>query len=144
MNQIQPYPLWIGHALAGHDFGPIFDAGVRALVQVAEEEPPSHPPRELICCRIPLLDGAGNSTEMLYLAIHTVVTLMQMHIPTLVYCGEGMSRAPAISAAALAIVYQGTPEMWLERIVKQHPSDVSPGLWKEIVGVLPSLRRPAS
>src|SRR5438270_14825 len=60
MNQIVPYLLRVGHAGDGQDFKALFDEGVRAVVQLAWEEPPLMLPRELILCRIPLADGPGN------------------------------------------------------------------------------------
>jgi protein-tyrosine phosphatase len=140
MNKIEPYPLWVGHAGEGRDFRMLFDAGIRALVQLALEEPPLETPRELIACRLPLIDGTGNRPEVLYLAISTVATLLKMHLPTLIFCGGGMSRSPAIAAAGLAMVHHQPPEKCLEQVVKCHPSDVSPGLWSEITGLLPSVR----
>jgi protein-tyrosine phosphatase len=139
MTQIMPYPLWVGHAGEGAEFRQVFDAGIKALVQLAAEELPSQPPRELIFCRIPLVDGAGNRPEMLTLAIGTVANLLRRHFSVLVSCGAGMSRSPAIAAAALAIVHRLSPEQCLQRVVKHHPSDVSPALWNEIKGVLDSI-----
>jgi hypothetical protein len=136
MNQVQPHSLWLGHAGEGRDFRAVFDAGIKALVQLAVEEPPPQPPRELIACHFPLLDSAGNSPDLLLLTINTVATLLRMHIPTLVSCNYGMSRAPAVAAAALAMLYQQPPQDWLERVLEHHPGDVSPGFWNEIVGVL--------
>ena len=54
-------------------------------------------------------------------------------IPTLVCCGAGMSRSPAIVAAALALVERAPFEDCLRRVARHHPSDVSPGLWSEVV-----------
>ena len=62
----------------GRDFRQIFDAGIEALVHVAVEEPPPQPPRELISCHFPLVDGAGNRSTLLSLAIHTVATLVKV------------------------------------------------------------------
>src|SRR5690242_17107834 len=122
MNQIQPYALWVGHAGEGHEFRPMFDAGIKALVQLAAEELPSQPPRELIFCRFPLIDGSGNRLELLSLAISTVAHLIQRHVPTLVSCGGGMSRAPAVAAAALALAHREAPEECLQRVTRHHPS----------------------
>src|SRR5262249_45316796 len=130
MNQILPYPVWVGHAGEGRDYRHLFDAGIKALVQLAVEEPAAQPPREMISCRFPLVDGLGNPTEMLYLAIHTLATLVQRHVPTLICCGGGVSRAPAVTAAALALAHHESPESCLQQIVRHHPSDVSPGLWQ--------------
>lgn len=141
MNQVVPYPLWIGHAGEGRDFRAIFDQGIRAVVDLALEEVPVQTPRELISVRYPLLDGTGNRADMLFLAISTVATLLKMNIPTLVVCGAGMSRAPAIGAAALALVHQQKPEECLQLVAKHHAHDISPGFWKEVLAALPTVGR---
>ena len=143
MNQIPPYQLWVGHLGEGADFRKVFDHGIKALVHLALEEHPPQPPRELIVCRFPLLDSGGNPSELLALAIRTTATLLKAHIPTLVFCGGGESRSPAVTAAALTLAFGGTPEENLQRVVQHHPSDVSPGLWQEIKGVFSSLREKA-
>jgi protein-tyrosine phosphatase len=140
VKQIVPYPLWLGHVGEASDFRRLFDAGIRALVELAEEELPSQPPRELIYCRFPLLDGADNEHELLYLSIHTVANLLERALPTLVCCGTGLSRSPAVAAAAIALVYQEPAEEILKRIAEHHPSDVSPGLWSDITRFLASVR----
>src|SRR5689334_22927997 len=89
MNQIKPYPLWLGHAGDARNFRLALDAGVQALVDLSREEPPSAPPRELIYCRFPLLDGVGNDECLLNLAVSTLAGLIRMHIPTLVCCDLG-------------------------------------------------------
>jgi protein-tyrosine phosphatase len=142
MHQIMPHPLWVGHAGSGLDFQPIFDAGIEALIQLAAEEPPSLPPREVICCRIPLVDGGGNREQVLRLAIGTVASLLRLRLPTLVYCGAGLSRAPAIAAAALSLVQGMPPALCLERIAEHHHTDVSTALWHDIMTLLPSLQAP--
>jgi protein-tyrosine phosphatase len=144
MTQIQPHPLWIGHKGDGDDLRRIFDKGIKAIIDLALEERPTPPPRELIYGRFPLLDGVGNRGELLFLAISTVATLLKMHVPLLVICGGGVSRSPAVAAAALAMVDNETPETCLQQLVQQHASDVSPGLWNEIKGVLAAHSRPAS
>src|SRR5207247_10133902 len=98
-----------------------FAAGIRAIVELAAEEPPSPAPRELVYCRIPLLDGAGNEDKLLLLAIGTVGAFLESRLPTLVCCGSGLSRSPAIAAAALAQVSHESPQEWLERIAQHHP-----------------------
>ena len=62
MNQFLPYALWLGHSGEGRDFKRIYDAGIKALVQLAAEEPPPQPPRDLIVCHVPLLDGSGHES----------------------------------------------------------------------------------
>ena len=136
MNQIAPYHLWIGHAGDGSDFQGLFDNGIQAVVQLAIEEPPIRPPRELIFYRFPLLDGNGNGPELLHVAIASVAMLIRKGVPTLVCCGAGMSRSPAIVAAALAMVEGATLEDCMTRVTESHAADVSPGLLAQIGHVL--------
>jgi protein-tyrosine phosphatase len=133
MNQVKPFPLWIGHSGENQDVSAIYETGIEAVVELAVEEPSFATPRELIACRIPLIDGAGNPGDRLALAVNTVAALIASGTPTLVGCGAGMSRAPAVVATALAAVHGGTPADWLSRVTEHHPSDVSPGLWADLV-----------
>lgn len=132
MNQISPYPLWIGHAGEARELDSIYDAGIEAVVELSVEEPPFSTPRDLVACRFPLVDGAGNRPERLALAVHVVAELIATGTPTLVCCGCGMSRSPAVVAAALAEVHGGPAADWLGRVTEHHHSDVSPGLWHEL------------
>jgi hypothetical protein len=132
MNQIVPFPLWVGHGGEGHDLTGLFDLGVEAVVELAAEEPPFTAPRDVVYCRIPLIDGPGNPPGRLVLAVRTVATLLASEAPTLVCCGAGMSRAPAVAASALALAFGGSPSDWLERVTRHHPSDVSPRLWGDL------------
>jgi hypothetical protein len=136
MNQIEPFLVWIGHGGEGHDFRHLLDAGIEAVVELAEEEPSFPPRRDMIACRFPLSDGVGNTPHVLALAIRTVAGLIAAKVPLLVCCGAGMSRAPAIVAAALASLHHGPPEEWLKRVTHHHPSDVSPGLWSDVCRVV--------
>ena len=110
-------------------------------MDLALEESPTPTPRELISARFPILDGAGNRSEILFLAVSTVATLLKLHVPVLVACGGGVSRAPAVAAAALALLDGAAPETCLKLVAQQHASDVSPGLWNEVIGVLPGRQR---
>ena len=135
MNRVAPFALWIGHGGEAGELTRLYENGVEAVVSLAVEEPPDRSPRDLIACRVPLVDGAGNRTERLALAVQTVATLLAAGVPTLVCCGAGMSRAPAVAAAALARVHGDTPAHWLERVTRHHPSDVSAGLWADLVAL---------
>ncbi len=132
MRQIFPHPLWLGHAGDGRDFRLVLDTGVQAVVQLAAEEPPLELPRELIYCRFPLLDGPGNDPKHLFLATQTVANLLDKRVPVLVCCGAGMSRSPAIAAAALAMVYRKSPDDCLKQVAEHHAADVVPWLWSEV------------
>jgi protein-tyrosine phosphatase len=139
MNQIHPYLLRIGHAGDSDDVKALFDDGVRAVVQLAYEAAPILLPRELIVCRFPLIDGPGNRPEMLRLAIGTVAELLREQISVLVACGSGVSRAPAIAAAALAR-YTGKPlSECLQEVTRHRHADVHPALYEHIDAILRTL-----
>ncbi|HEV3416818.1 MAG TPA: dual specificity protein phosphatase [Pirellulales bacterium] len=136
MNQMKDFQLWIGHAGDGRDLRGILEREIRAVVQLAIEEPPLQLPREIIAYRFPLLDGDGNAPDLLHLAVDAVAALIERSIPVLVCCGGGMSRSPAIVAAAISLVEQKDLHDCLKAVTESHPADVSPGLWDEICGVL--------
>src|ERR1700730_9417526 len=110
MHQIAPYALWIGHAGDGRDYRRVIDTGIQAIVQLAVEEPPLQPPRDLIYCRFPLVDGSGNPGELLAVSLRTVVGFLEEGVPTLLCCGAGMSRSPAMAAMSIAVFSQRTPQ----------------------------------
>ncbi len=128
--------LWIGNAGDLRRVREVLDAGIRAVVELAwEEPPPALLPRDLIVCRFPLLDGTGNSEDMLRLAVGCVQRLLESNLPTLVACGSGMSRSPAVAAIALAR-WQGRPaEAVLEEIVSTGPHDVAGDLWADLIAL---------
>jgi hypothetical protein len=136
MTRIEPHLLWVGHAGDGLASGNLDAIGIRAVVQLAIEERPVTGPRERIVCRFPLLDGDGNDADLLRVAIRCVAFMVQTKIPTLVCCGAGMSRSPAIVAAALALQEQLDPDNALKRVGAACRTDVSPGLWRDIKAAL--------
>jgi hypothetical protein len=133
MHQIVPHALWVGHAGDGRDYRRVIDTGIQAIVQLAVEEPPLQPPRDLIYCRFPLVDGSGNPAELLAVSLRTVVGFLKAGVPTLLCCGAGMSRSPAMAAMSIAMFSQRTPQECLELVAQQHPADLSPGLWNEMM-----------
>jgi protein-tyrosine phosphatase len=140
MRQIVPHPLWLGHIGDARNLRTLFGAGIAALVDLAREEPPQATHRELIYCRFPIEDGNDNPPALLRLAVQTIAGLIVANIPTLVFCGAGMSRTPALAAAALAVAVGGSHEEWLERLKQIGPADVSPGLWQEVRALCQALR----
>ncbi len=132
MNQITGHQLWIGHAGDGRDSRGILEHRIRAVVQLAVEEPVIQAPRELIYCRFPLVDSTGNRAALPRLAIAAVTALIEAKTPALVCCSGGMSRSPALVAAALARVDGADLHDCLRAVTESHPSDVSPGLWGDI------------
>lgn len=110
----------------------LFDGGVQAVVQLEIEELPIEPPRELLFYHFPLVDGEGNDPAILRLAIDGVAELIRAGLPTLVCCAGGMSRSPAIVAAAISAVNGIDIHQSLETVTDSHPSDVSTALWDDV------------
>jgi protein-tyrosine phosphatase len=139
MNQIHPYLLRVGNASDSDDVKALFDQRIRAVVQLAYEDPPIQLPRELIVCRFPLIDGPGNRAETLRLAITTLTELLREQMSVLVACSAGVSRAPAIAAAALAR-FTGKPlSACLREVAQYRHADIHPALYEHIEGVLSTL-----
>ncbi|MHB0960501.1 MAG: dual specificity protein phosphatase family protein [Pirellulaceae bacterium] len=134
MREVIPRKLWIGNALDARDIRGVLGCGICAVVDLAMEEPPIQFPRDLVYCRFPLIDGAGNQSAILRAAIETVAHFMASGTPTLVACGAGMSRSPAIVAAAMATTERITLVDALARQTAGQPHDVSPGLLQDIAG----------
>jgi protein-tyrosine phosphatase len=132
MRQVIPQRLWIGNARDEHNVSEVLGAGVEAIVDLAMEEAPIRFPRDILYARMPLLDGAGNSPAALRVAIKLTAMLIAEQVPTLVACGGGLSRSPAIVAAALAAVRKAPLDETLQSLALDRPHDVSPGLWAEI------------
>ena len=128
--------LWIGNAFDARNPRMIHANGIEAVVDLAVEETPASATRDLICCRIPIADGTGNSKQRLLLAVETVHRLVTSSIPTLVCCSAGMSRSPVITAAALACLRGETFETTLNQVSAQGPVDASPALVADVATAL--------
>ena len=139
MHRLEPHHLWLGHAGDLASVRAILDAGVCAVVDLALNEPVPQLPRDMVYCRFPLVDGTGNDPWILLSAIRTTASLLKLAVPTLVCCSAGLSRGPAIVAAALSTVTHKTPEVCLRQVSTSVAHDVSPGFWNEVVGVCHSL-----
>lgn len=136
MRQIKGCSLWLGHVGDTWDPREVLSAGIRAVVDLAMNEQPALLPRELVYCRFPLLDGAGNPPWLLRAAIETVAGLVRSGTPTLVYCGAGMSRSPCIVGAALSLVRGCSLAGGLALATQSGPCDVAPALWQEVQATL--------
>jgi hypothetical protein len=132
MREIVPGTLWLGNSADARDLDRVLDAGILAMVDLAAEEPMPDLPRGMVYCRFPIVDGGQPSQPILRTAIETVASLFTKGIPTLVFCGAGMSRSPAVVAAALSIACGGTPDERLSQVVAGHPHDVSGQLWADV------------
>jgi len=108
------------------------EAGIEAVLQLANEEPGGSLPRDMISLRVPLQDGPENNPSQIQFAMRLLIDLLANRRPTLVCCSAGMSRSPALAAVALANVEGGHANDWLRRIQQSVPTDVSPGLWGQL------------
>ena len=133
MRQIPPHPLFLGHLGDARDTRTLLEAGVRALVDLALNESPLSPPRDIAYSRFPLNDGAGNPPWLLRAAVLHLSGLIREGLPTLVYCGAGMSRTPAVAALSLSLATDQTPGDCLDLIAAVGPCDVSAALWQELL-----------
>ena len=129
MRAIESYSLWIGNAGDVRSVAELMEAGILAVASL---------PREFVYCRFPLLDGTGNERWLLRAAISTISEFLRDNVPTLVACSAGMSRSPALTAAAIARVSGRDPHECLLACVASGPADVSPALWNEVVVILRS------
>ena len=139
MHRLEPRNLWLGHAGDLADIRGVLDAGICAIVDLAVNEPVPKLTRDIAYCRFPLVDGAGNEPWLLLSAIKTVISFLKLEVPTLVACSGGLSRGPAIVAAALSSITREPPEDCLRQISEAVAHDVNPGFWNEVVGVCRSL-----
>src|SRR5262245_53804896 len=132
MRRIPGYSLWLGHIGDARDLSGLHAAGIAAVVDLSLNEPPQLLSRELVYCRFPLIDGAGNPPWLLRAAVETVAGLMRAGVPSLVCCGACMSRTPSVAGAAIALVRGCSAAEGLALTVQSGASDVSPALWLDI------------
>jgi protein-tyrosine phosphatase len=143
---MRPFPqtsLWLGHRGDVRDLAAVVDAGILAIIDLADNEPVLPITREMAYCRFPLMDGAGNPAWLLQAAMGTVEQMLRTNTPTLIVCSAGMSRSPLIAAAGLA-KWQGCSLKEALTIIQQAgPIDVSPGLLAEVSTIVGHAMRAA-
>src|SRR5271165_6941120 len=125
MRQSAGHALWLGNAGDLRDARAILNAGVEAVVELADSEQLAVLPRHLVRCRFPLSDGGDNASWLLRLAVESVATLLRAEIPVLLCCSGGMSRSVSVAAAALALVEGRGFGDSLKEVVGSGPADVS-------------------
>jgi protein-tyrosine phosphatase len=142
VREVIPEKLWIGNAIDARNVTGVLGLGIAAIVDLAMEELPIQYPRDVTYCRFPLIDGTGNQPAVLRAAIETTATFIASGTPTLVACGAGMSRSPAVVAAAMTKMHGGTVADTLEKLTTGRPHDVSPSLLTEISKLLLAMSPP--
>lgn len=136
MHKLEPYSLWLGSVVDAWDLATVHRAEIQSIVDLASNELPIKLTRDLTYCRFPIVDGIGNNRAQLRLAIDTLEALLRAEIPTLVFCSAGMSRSPAVAAAAISRI-TGQPLVdCLTQITAGHAHDVAPGFICDIQSVL--------
>jgi hypothetical protein len=132
VRQIDGYPLWLGNVGDVRNPQALIAMGIGAVIDLTVNEPPASLPHEFVHCRFPLMDGADNPAWLIRAAAETVATLLKADVRTLIYCGAGMSRTPAVAAAGLSIVAGISPTEALARLCATGVADVSPALWADV------------
>jgi protein-tyrosine phosphatase len=135
MREAINHCLWLGNAMEARDVALVLRQGIVAIVDLAMEEPAIQFPRDIVYCRIPLVDGSGNRPEIIRAAVELTASFIDSRVPTLVACGAGMSRSPIIVAAALSRVDGRSLEQALDDITMGVAHDVSTSLWAETKAV---------
>jgi hypothetical protein len=132
MRQIAERALWLGNPSDTRDARTVLEAGIEAIVELADNEQLAVLPRELIRCRFPLSDGGENPVWLLRMAAETVAALLRAQVSVLVCCSGGMNRSVCIAAAGVALAEDRPLMESLLAIVESGPADVSPGLLAQL------------
>lgn len=140
MREIHADRLWTANAREARTPHDLFAAGISAVVDLAYEEPPAQLPRQLIYCRIPIVDGAGNDPTLLRLALLTTVELLKSGTPSIVACSAGMSRSPTIVICALAVHLDQSPESVLASVNEKSSFELHGELWSDVCEIAVGLR----
>ena len=132
MRQVAGRALWLGHAGDLRDPRAVLNAGIEAVVELADSEPLATLPRDLVRCRFPLSDGGDNPAWLLRMAVESVAAFLRAEVPGLVCCACGLNRSVCIAAAGVAVA-EGKPlNEALLLIVGPGPADVSPRLLSQV------------
>ncbi len=142
VDQVAGYQLWIGSVADGRNAEALHNAGILAVIDLAASESPATLPRDLVYCRMPLVDGAGNPPWLLQEAVRLLTNLLTADVPTLVHCGAGLSRSPTIAAMAVSNLTGVTPEAAMQLVADSHRVDPSPAFWNEVRAALDAIDRP--
>jgi protein-tyrosine phosphatase len=125
--------LWIGNAADARNALVLHEHGINVVIDLALDEPPAVLPRDLIYLRFPIVDGLENDRSLLTAAIKTTAILLSLpDFKITVCCSAGLSRSPAIVAAAIAVNRGQSAEEALGEVTARATCDVSPALWTEI------------
>lgn len=137
MRKLADYAVYLANAYEARDLWAIHAAEIAAVMDLALNEPPLQVTRELVYCRFPLIDGAGNPAWLIRAAVHSLAALLRANVVTLVFCSAGLSRSPVILAAAIASLRNTSIHDELLSVLRSAPADVSPALVLDVAAALP-------
>lgn len=132
MRQVAGRALWLGNPGDTRDARVVLDAGIEAVVELADNEPLAVLPRDIVRCRFPLSDGGDNPAWLLRMAAETVAAFLRAGVPVLVCCSGGMNRSVCIAAGAVALAGGCPLAESLVTVIGDGPADVSPRLLEEL------------
>lgn len=135
MRKLEPHSLWLGSVVDAWDLAELHRREIHAIVDLASNEAPIKLTRDLTYCRFPVVDGVGNDRGKLRLAVDTLEALLRAGITTLVYCSAGMSRSPAVAAAAVSRITGQPLVECLTNITAGHAHDVAFGFIRDVQAV---------
>lgn len=110
----------------------IMDAGINAIVELADNEPMANLPRELIRLRFPVSDGGDNPDWLVQLGIESIAQLLRNQVAVLVSCSAGMSRSPCFAAAGIAVACGQPLNVTILEVMSTGPADLSPRLFGQV------------
>jgi hypothetical protein len=73
IREIHPQRLFVGNAMDARDLRLLHDHRIAAVVDLAGNEPPAQLTRDMIYCRIPIVDGDGNSNATIETEAFSVI-----------------------------------------------------------------------
>src|SRR5437899_742747 len=132
MQQIPPHKMWIGTTGDLRDWRRLYDVGISAVVHLPYEDLPPALPHDLVLCRFPLVDGDDNNTQVLRAAVMGLTQLLEEEFACLVCCRAGVSRSPAIAAAALSCLTHRSFEESLHEIAHHCHFTIHVGLRAQV------------
>jgi len=138
MRSIADRALWIGNAGDLRNPVAILDAGIEAVIELADSEPLATLPRELIRCRFPLSDDGNNPYWLLRIACETVAGLLRANVPTMVCCSFGMSRSVCVAAGGISLAERRSLRKTLIAVIDGGPTDVTPGFLVQLQNAIQS------
>ena len=134
--------LYVADAIAARDLRQIYDHQIKAVVDLAANEPPAVLGRDIVYCRFPLADDASNDDALVETAILCLRSLLERDLRSLVACSAGMSRSPLIAAAANSLMSGNSLRSCLTALIEGAPHDVSQAMFSSVERIVRGFSKP--